>query len=138
MSTILVVDDTVVFREAVAATLRRRGHRTVCAGSGREALAAMERAVPDLILLDAAMPEMDGLTFLRAIRDRPAWDGLPVILTSAMTEESYLQAARDLGVRRHLLKSHFSLAEMSSAVDEHLRPAGGPPPGAEGLVRKAG
>jgi CheY-like chemotaxis protein len=139
MSTILIVDDKAVFREPVAAMLRHRGHRTLCAGSGREAMAVMERGgPPDLILLDVAMPEMDGLTFLRAVRTRPGWERLPVILMTAMTEEACLTAGRELGVRCHLLKSHFSLAEMAATVDEHLAPAGGKAPGADGLVHKAG
>lgn len=116
MSTILVVDDVESFREPIAAVLRARGYAAVCAGSGVEALAAMERQTPDLVLLDVAMPEMDGLTFLRTIRADPRWALLPVILMTAMLERDCGDAAKSLGVRGHLLKSNFSLTEMVAMV----------------------
>lgn len=120
MSTILVVDDMEVFREPIAAVLRARGYRTICAGSGVEGLARLEEQTPDLVLLDVAMPEMDGLTFLRKIRDDVRWAALPVILMTAMLERDCVEATTTLGVRGHLLKSSFSLTEMVAMVRKAL------------------
>src|SRR5688572_24595203 len=80
MQTILVVDDMAIFREPLAACLKHEGYATVCAANGKEALTAVVRKRPDLILLDLAMPVMDGLTFLRHLRGNPATSALPVIL----------------------------------------------------------
>lgn len=126
MSTILVVDDTASFREPVAATLRRRGHHVVCADCGRRALKMLAESEPDLILLDLAMPEMDGLAFLRAVRQQPRWQALPVILLTAMMEETCLRHAEELGVQNHMIKSHFSLTELATMVSKCLNGPGIP------------
>lgn len=122
MSTILIVDDTAVFREPIAAALRKRGYGTLCAAHGKAALEMIAQQRPDLILLDVAMPEMDGLTFLGVIRQDVQLRELPVILLTAMSErEAVVQAAR-MGVSDYLLKSHFSLADMLARVESCLHP----------------
>ena len=73
MSTILVIDDVGIFREPLAASRRLAGYETACAANGREALDAIRAKRPDLIPLDLAMPVMDGLSFLKALR---AGDGV--------------------------------------------------------------
>ena len=90
---------------ALASALEPRGARLRIARNGREALAALEKAASepqgqiDLVLMDVMMPEMDGLTATRAIRQRPEWQHLPIIALTAKAmpddRESCLQAGAD-------------------------------------------
>lgn len=116
MSTILFVEDSSICREPLAAMLRLKGYETICARDGREALAEIRRRVPDLVLLDIAMPEMDGLSFLRILRGQPQFRNIPVMLLTATTDRDCILKARELGVSGCLLKSHFSLEEMLSRI----------------------
>lgn len=77
---ILVVDDDVKIVRLVQAYLERDGHRVTTAHDGRSALAAMALDPPALVVLDLMLPEVDGLTVLRAIRRR---DATPVLVLSA-------------------------------------------------------
>ena len=53
------------------------------AGNGREALGQLANVVPDLILLDVLMPEMDGFEFIEALRAEPAWRSIPLVVVTA-------------------------------------------------------
>lgn len=141
MSTVMVVDDMAIFRDPIAASLRLVGHRTVCAANGREALALVRSERPDLILLDLAMPVMDGLAFLKALRADPHSSNTPVILLSAISDKQHIMQAAKLGAREYLLKSRFSLQELLERVKKCLtasapavvpaRPTAEPKPTAE-------
>lgn len=120
MPTILVVDDMPIFREPIAATLRQEGFKTACAANGQEALDAVAAAPPDLILLDLGMPVMDGLTFLKALRQNPATRGLRVIILTALSERSRVEDAARLGVQGYLLKSRFSTDELVARIRKSL------------------
>ena len=124
MSTILVVDDMAVFREPIAAALRQKGYQTMCAGTGKEALGAARQKRPDLILLDVAMPEMDGLTFMKAMQGDPYLQGVPVVLLTAIAERDSVVEAVELGAKEYLLKSQFSLDEMADRIESCLGQAG--------------
>ena len=128
MSTVLVVDDMAFFREPIAAALRQNGYQTICAGNGKEALGAARRKRPDLILLDVAMPEMDGLTFLKAMQGDPHLQGVPVILLTAIAERDSVVEAVTLGAKEYLLKSQFSLDEMVARIERCLGQAGAQQP----------
>jgi putative nucleotidyltransferase with HDIG domain len=118
--TVLVVDDAPIIREPIAAALRLRGYKTVCAGDGREALDCIAQQRPDLILLDMAMPVMDGLAFLRHLNAKLGPGAIPVILLTAVAEKDYVVQAARLGVRDYLLKSRFSLTELVSRIEHRL------------------
>ena len=79
---ILAVDDLQENRELVARYLSRSGHIVVTAASGSEALATLEEADVDVVLLDLMMPDMDGREVLRRIKDHPEWRATPVIVIS--------------------------------------------------------
>ena len=80
---VLVVDDEPDSRRLLATYLRDMGQLDIrSAANGREALAALEHEVPDLIVLDLIMPEMDGVTFLDAVRRDPRFDRLPVVIVT--------------------------------------------------------
>lgn len=120
MSTILVVDDMAVFREPIAAALRAKGYETICASNGREALGIVKTGKPDLVLLDGAMPVMDGLEFLKAVNADTTILLPPVILLTAVSDKSYVLQAAQLGVNDYLLKSQFSLEELAARVQRRL------------------
>ena len=81
MFTILVVEDDLPLRKMMSAFLSMNGYRTQTAGNGEEALAVMERVLPDLVIADVMMPVMDGWQLTEEIRH--AWPMMPVILVTA-------------------------------------------------------
>ena len=120
MATILVVDDTPISREPIAASLRLAGHKTLCASNGQEALRLLRGACPDLVLLDASMPILDGVATLRRIRANPATVDLPVILLTASTDEHDSARLAALKPAACIAKSRFSMQDLLSTVKRHL------------------
>ena len=84
--TILIVDDSAGGREALQGALTNRGYDLVFAASGPEALQLASRRVPDLVLLDVMMPEMDGLEVCRRLRGDPKLAEVPVIMITALDD----------------------------------------------------
>lgn len=121
--TILLVDDAPICREPIAASLRLAGFKTVSAGNGQEALDVLRHTPVDMVMLDIAMPVMDGLTALRKIREDPRHANLPVILLTAATDQELHAEAAPLRPAEYLLKSHFSLADLLARVRKHLAAA---------------
>jgi len=84
---ILVVDDLPYLREVQVLLLNEAGYQATAVGDAREALERLPELKPDLILLDVAMPGMDGREFLARLREHPRWERLPVILTTGRSIE---------------------------------------------------
>ena len=82
---VLVVDDDPSVREHSRSALEKQGCVVIEAENGLKALRMLERKVPDLILLDLLMPEMDGFEFLDTIRGRQDLQGVPVVVMTAKT-----------------------------------------------------
>src|SRR5688572_2888298 len=97
MATILLVDDDLNNREPLSQILTARGHRVVCAGNGREALAALPKERVDLVLLDLMMPDMDGVTFLGELRKDPRGAKVPVLVLSAISDPDFVEQVREYG-----------------------------------------
>ncbi len=124
MGRILVVDDTAICREPLAAALRLKGHEVITATNGEEALTSIGGSAPfDLMLLDLAMPVMDGLTCLKTLRERDDSKSLPVILLTASGDRQNITTAVQYGVRDYLLKSSFSLTDLFERVTQYIKPA---------------
>ncbi len=80
--TILVVDDSPTVRKLIAGKLEKSGHHVICAVDGVDGLTRMEEGLPDLILLDIAMPRMDGYQVCKQIRSNPAAKDIPIVMIS--------------------------------------------------------
>ncbi len=104
MPTILVVDDHEEIREALAEILEEEGHEVLQAVDGLDALDMVAAALPDVILLDIAMPGMDGLETLQRLKDRPESSKLPVIMVTAQGDRQNMVKAVQLGVRDYVTK----------------------------------
>jgi CheY-like chemotaxis protein len=81
--TILLVDDDEVSRYVIGGALARSGYRILEARSGREALRMVQKEIPDAVILDIAMPEMNGFEVLHEIRVNAVSKALPVIIHSS-------------------------------------------------------
>lgn len=90
---VLLVDDEVNFLEALAERMRMRGLEVTCAKSGREALTAVERATFDAVVLDLAMPGLDGLETLRRLRQMQP-ELQVMILSGRATVQTAVEATR--------------------------------------------
>ena len=114
MARILLLEDDVTFRDLVAAALKRSGYEVTCAGDGQAGWDTLDKAQPDLILLDMAMPRMDGLSFLRRLRSQEKFSAVSVLVVSA--NSSAASNAVGLGAQGYLLKSRFSMPELLETV----------------------
>ncbi len=122
--TILVVDDEPRLRDVVRMNLEIEGYRVVEAGTGYEALERLRDELPDLIILDIMMPEMDGFTALRHIREIST---VPVIMLTVRNDERDRIRGLDLGADDYINKP-FSTPELLSRAKAVLRRAFLPAP----------
>jgi PAS domain S-box-containing protein len=102
----LVVDDDSDARELVTEVLRSRGMEVTTAGSAEEGLAALDRDVPDIILSDIAMPEVDGLEMIRRVRERSTGRGgdVPAVALTAYARPEDSERSLASGFQVHLSK----------------------------------
>jgi adenylate cyclase len=101
---ILVVDDNELNREIMASRLGAHGYATLQAADGEEALAAVGRHAPDLIILDVMMPELDGFEVCRRLKDSTASEFIPIILVTAKANPDDVVAGLDAGADEYLTK----------------------------------
>jgi CheY-like chemotaxis protein len=124
---ILVVDDEQDSRDAVCRFLQHGGHRVYCAANGNEAIALLGTTVPDAIVLDYRMPDMDGVSVLEVLRSYLRWTDIPVVILTAFPEEPRLWHIKDYGVKRVFVKSQYQLEDLLSYLEQVMSPVPPPP-----------
>jgi DNA-binding response OmpR family regulator len=115
---VLLVDDDAAIRRAVGAGLELEGFRVVRASGGRAALAAVESVAPAVILLDLAMPDLDGLEVLRRLR--ADGDDVPICVLSARDEVDDRVRGLQAGADDYVVKP-FALEEVTARLQALLR-----------------
>jgi two-component system response regulator MprA len=115
---LLLVDDDAPIRRMLERTLTAEGYDVVAAADGGAALAAVERNVPDAIVLDVSMPGMDGLAVTRRLRAKGL--RVPILLLTARDAVHERVAGLDAGADDYLVKP-FDVDELSARVRAMLR-----------------
>jgi two-component system chemotaxis response regulator CheY len=119
-STILVVDDSASIRQMVAYTFQAEGYTVVEAEDGVEGLAkAHAHGGIDLVLSDQNMPNMDGLTFVNALRDHPKYASTPILMLTTESNESMKMQGRAAGANGWLVKP-FNPEKLLEVVKKFL------------------
>ncbi|HEX5707957.1 MAG TPA: response regulator [Pyrinomonadaceae bacterium] len=103
-ATILVVDDSKDNLVLLSLAMQERGYRVVTATNGEDAVVTAKLARPDLILMDIAMPQLDGLEATRRIREAVGMEVVPVIALTAFDTDGFRRAAHDAGFSGYLTK----------------------------------
>ena len=120
---ILVVDDEQQLALAVKIRLQSRGYQVAVANDGQQALEAIEKEPPDLVILDVLMPVMDGYTFLRELNARVGRGKIPVIILTARDRMKDLFEVE--GIEDYIVKP-FDYEDLLLRIDRTLkRRAGG-------------
>ena len=116
---ILVVDDTPANIQMLMAILKQQGYQLSAATNGRQAIEAVEKVRPDLVLMDVMMPEMDGYEACRHIKASARWRDLPIIFLTAKTDTADIVRGFDLGAVDYVGKP-FNGHELLARVGTHL------------------
>lgn len=108
---ILIVDDSVTVREVTTRLLQRHRYQTVSVRDGKEALSYMMTELPDVVLLDLEMPEMDGFSVLKKMQQDIRLKEIPVILITSRAGEKHRNHAKSMNVSGYFVKPY---------IEEHL------------------
>ncbi len=101
---ILIVEDNDVLRQGLHALLESEGYQVHTAMHGLDALGVMQASMPDLILSDISMPEMDGFAFFERVRVHPEWVSIPFIFLTARRGREDVFAGKGMGAEDYLVK----------------------------------
>jgi signal transduction histidine kinase len=118
-SRVLVVDDIPKNLQVVGSMLRSEGYEVMGATSGADALESVREQVPDLILLDLMMPEMDGLEVCRRFKADPDVRSIPIVFLTASNEMEHLVRGFQAGAVDYITKP-FNAPELLARVRTHL------------------
>ncbi|GFM32648.1 response regulator [Desulfovibrio subterraneus] len=116
---VLVVDDSVSIRTAVARSLAQAGFRVIEADNGREALSRLASFQPDLILSDIHMPVMDGQHFCKAVRAMEQYQNTPFVVMSSSSDRRMLREMAEKGADAYLVKP-FNVEEVVLLAEKLL------------------
>ena len=117
---ILVVDDEKDIIELLQYNLEKEGYRISCAYSGEECLENVKTELPDLILLDLMLPEIDGLDVCKILKRNPQTSHIPIIMLTAKGEETDIVLGLELGADDYITKP-FKVRELLARVKTVLR-----------------
>jgi two-component system, OmpR family, alkaline phosphatase synthesis response regulator PhoP len=116
---ILVADDEPSILLSLQFLLQKAGFEVRLAHNGEEVIQAVEQSTPDLILLDAMMPQRDGYDVCQTIRANPRWAALPIIMLTAKSRDVERQKGMALGATDYVTKP-FSTRDLVATVRKHL------------------
>ena len=120
---ILVVDDSADNVAMISLDLQQQGYRVVTASNGEDAITVATQMLPNLILMDINLPELDGLGATRRIRENDSLREVPIVAITAFSTEGFQRAAYDAGVSGYLTKP-FDLDRMHQLIARLLSPEG--------------
>ncbi len=120
MSKILVIDDDLAILELIKINLELSGHDAIVASDGVRGFALAKQELPDLIILDVMMPEVDGFTVANRIRNNPSTKDIPILMLTALSMIQDKTKGFNAGVDDYLVKP-FELDELKLRVRALLR-----------------
>lgn len=119
--TIMIVDDSASLRQVVGIALRGAGYQVLEASDGKHALSQLSGQKIHLVISDVNMPNMDGITFVKALKQLPAYKFTPVIMLTTESLESKKKEGQAAGVRAWVVKP-FQPPVLLTAVEKLVLP----------------
>lgn len=120
MTKVLIIEDELLLQQALVKGLSKQGWDVYKAGDGEEGLFTAGKIQPDLILLDILMPKIDGMTFLKKLRELEWGKNIPVLLLTNLTKADNVNDSMNLRVDGYLIKSDWKLEDIMDKVKSIL------------------
>lgn len=121
MAKVLIVDDEQILADAYELVLTKAGYTVFIANRGDAGLMIVEKEKPDIILLDMLMPEMNGIDFMKALKEKSLLKQTKVLAFSNIENPEVVAAAKKLGVVDYLLKVDYTPREVTQLVTRLLK-----------------
>ncbi|MCB1121055.1 MAG: response regulator [Verrucomicrobiae bacterium] len=119
MKRILLIEDNAEMRRNISTILEMEGYQITSCADGADGLKAAQADLPDLILCDVMMPELDGYGVLQALRESPQTEAVPFIFLTAKGEKRDVRSGMNLGADDYLTKPVFT-SDLLAAVESRL------------------
>lgn len=118
--TIAIVEDEANIVELIKYNLDREGYRTISANNGRKGLDLIKQELPDLVILDLMLPELDGISVCKQLRSDAQTKSIPIIILTAKSEEADRVLGLEMGADDYVVKP-FSMRELLARVKSVLK-----------------
>ena len=119
--TVMIVDDSASLRQVVGIALRGAGYEVIEACDGRDAISKLAGQKVHLIISDVNMPNMDGITFVKNVKQMPNYKFTPVIMLTTESEDGKKQEGQAAGAKAWVVKP-FQPVQMLAAVSKLILP----------------
>ncbi|QQS15967.1 MAG: response regulator [Candidatus Moraniibacteriota bacterium] len=119
---VLIVEDDFFVSDIYETKFKHEGCEVVAVGDGAKAFSKLQEGfVPDVILLDLIMPNMDGREFLEEVKKLPNLAAVPILVLSNLSQEEDVEESLALGAKDYIVKSHLTPTEIFHRVREFLQ-----------------
>ena len=121
MKTVMTIDDSVAIRQVVSITLKKAGYEVIEASDGMDALSKLNGQKIHIMLCDVNMPNMDGISFLKQIRQNSTYKFTPIIMLTTESQEAKKMEGKAAGARAWIVKP-FKPEQMLAAIEKLILP----------------
>ncbi len=118
---IMIIDDSPSIRQVVSMTVQKAGYEVIEAEDGQDALNKLENQKVNLIICDVNMPNMDGITFLKTLKNLPNHKFTPVIMLTTESQQSLKMEGKNAGAKAWMVKP-FKPEQMLEAISKLIIP----------------
>ncbi len=118
--TVLIVDDSASMRQLVSFALRDAGYNVVDAINGKDAMNKLNGTKIEMVITDLNMPEMDGIEFIKQVRNNPGYKFTPIVMLTTESQESKKQEGKQAGASGWIVKP-FTPEQLIDIVKKFVR-----------------
>lgn len=117
MSKVLLIEDDPLLINIYTTKLKQTGFEVVVVDKGERAFQAVLEEMPDVVLLDIVMPQVDGWEILKSIKERAETKNIQVIILSNLGQKEEIEKGLELGATRYLIKAHYTPSEIVEEIN---------------------
>jgi two-component system alkaline phosphatase synthesis response regulator PhoP len=117
---ILIIEDDRYISKMYQLKLSLEGYEVVVAENGREGVDKVKEMMPDIILLDILMPELDGFEVLKIVKGEEATKKIPVLIMSNLGQEDHIQKGMQMGAVGYIVKSQYTPSKVVEKIKDTI------------------